>query len=232
MTLPNRVRTVAYEDMPIGEFLDAVASERVAPAGGSAVAIAGATGAALCEMACVHTLAARDESNPDGRDAADGSPQTEGPTLTELGTDLERQRHTLLALAEGDAELVDELFGGGEGPTERLRKRATGVPLAIAEASLAVLEGAAIVRNRARPGVAADAITGAYLADAAVGASLATVRANLETLSDEEFAAGVIDRVEAIEGSATAVRSDAIGADAGRPSAETDGESDRPARRE
>lgn len=217
---------MASDDRTIEEYLAAIASEQVAPAGGSAVAIAGAMGAALCEMVCIHTLAAREDPNrdPDANAAirADGE-----ATLRELQTDLERERGRLLALAGGDAELVEDLFGGGaDGSTARLRKRATGVPLAIAEASVTVLEGATVASERGRPGVAADATTGAYLADAAIRASLATVRTNLETLSDDEFAADVAERMATIEAAAAALRTEAFDADFAPPNGSDPAEQD------
>ncbi|MFB6091803.1 MAG: cyclodeaminase/cyclohydrolase family protein [Haloquadratum sp.] len=168
-------------------LLDDVAADRVAPAGGTGAAVTGAMGAALCEMVCLHT----DAGN--------------------LRSDLERRRQSLLALADRDAAVVDELFGGGqaaEGPSAdaRLQKRATGVPLAVAEASLAVLAGADRLLEGGRSGVLADAETGAYLADAALRASLATVRINLDALADPAFAATVADRADSIEGSAAETR--------------------------
>ncbi|MFC6872213.1 cyclodeaminase/cyclohydrolase family protein [Halobellus marinus] len=222
---------MASDDRTIEEYLAAIASEQVAPAGGSAVAIAGAMGAALCEMVCIHTLAAREDPNRDATadtDCPDTNIRADGePTLRELQTDLERERGRLLALAGGDAELVEDLFGGGaDGSTARLRKRATGVPLAIAEASVTVLEGATIASERGRPGVAADATTGAYLADAAIRASLATVRTNLETLSDDEFAADVAERMATIEAAAAALRTEAFDADFAPPNGSDPAEQD------
>ncbi|WP_311173782.1 cyclodeaminase/cyclohydrolase family protein [Halobellus ordinarius] len=217
---------MASDERTIDEYLAAIASEQVAPAGGSAVAIAGAMGAALCEMVCIHTLAARDE--PDRDPDANAATRADGEaTLRELRTDLERERHRLLALADGDAELVEDLFGGGaNGSTARLRKRATGIPLAIAEASVTVLDGATIASERGRPGVAADATTGAYLADAAIRASLATVRTNLETLSDDEFAADVAERMATIEAAAAALRTEAFDADFAPPNGSDPAEQD------
>jgi formiminotetrahydrofolate cyclodeaminase len=201
LTVNTRTTGVVHDDTSLGAFLNDIASERVAPAGGSAVAIAGAMGAALCEMVCVHTLAARD----DGWEGGDG------PALARLRADLTRRRRALLRLATQDAALVDELFGGGNAGSERLRKRAAGIPLAIAEASLAVLEDAAVVFESGRAGVTADAKTGAYLADAAVRASLATARVNLETLSDQSVASEIEARTDVIERLAAAARTDVLG---------------------
>ena len=174
-------------EQSLSSFLDEVASERVAPAGGTAIAATGAMGAALCEMVCIHTLAARDAD-------ADTS------SLPALRSDLERQRRSLLALAAQDAAVVDELFGGdGEGPSERLSKRAVGIPLAVAESCFRVLEVAERVTELGSGGVVADARIGASLAAAALQAALWMVRGNLDALSAPSFAADIADRADAIE---------------------------------
>ena len=187
------------DDTPIGEFLDAIASERVAPAGGTAAAITGATGAALCEMVCVHTMAATDD------EAAD--------ELSELRSGLRRRRGTLLALGEQDTALVDDLFDDDGEPSIRLQRRAAGVPLAVSEAAASVLADAETAHRHGRSGVAADAKTGAYLADAAVRASLETVRINAAALPDRSFAADLESRVRAVGESVSSVRTRLFGSD-------------------
>ncbi|QCC47560.1 cyclodeaminase/cyclohydrolase family protein [Halobellus limi] len=200
---------MSYDDVRIGAFLDDVASERVAPAGGTVVAVAGAMGAALCEMACIHTTNAGEASDATVRQG-DGAAERSFEVIRD---DLARQRRELLALAAQDATLVDELFGGDGEPTDRLAKRASGIPLATAESSLAVLEDAAAVVERGRSGVAADARAGAYLADAAVQASLSTVRVNAAALSDHSFAETMTDRADAVSSSAAEVRSEILSDD-------------------
>ena len=191
------------------------------PAGGTVVAIAGAMSAALCEMACIHTIDARS-------DAADADDAVEA--ITDLRADLAGQRRRLLALAEQDATLVDELFGSGSdaasdgdhvagdssddttpvSDSDRLAKRAAGIPLATAEAALAVLEDAAVVIERGRESVAADARAGAYLADAAVQASLATVRTNMAAMDDASYAAELGDRSDDVATTAAKLRRDVL----------------------
>jgi len=195
---------VTYDDTPIGEFLDAIASERVTPAGGTAAAITGATGAALCEMVCVHTVDAADVRSDAGSEATVG--ESDGESLTELRTGLRRRRRKLLALGGKDATLVDELFGDEGTPSTRLQRRAAGIPLAIAEEAVAVLTDAETACRRGRSGVAADAKTGAYLADAAVRASLETVRINVAALPDRSFAMDLEDRAATVDESAAAIR--------------------------
>lgn len=197
---------MTYDDVPIGEFLDAIASERVAPAGGTTAAVAGAIGAALCEMVCTHTLAAETQNRAGSGAAASDAVGGDGQSLSELRAGLHRRREALLSLADRDAAVVEELFGADGASSTRLERRAAGVPLSVAEASLGVLTDAEVVFARGRSGVAADAKTGAYLADAAVRASVETVRIDVAALSGESFAAEIDDRAAAVAESAAMVR--------------------------
>jgi formiminotetrahydrofolate cyclodeaminase len=210
---------VTYDDAPIGEFLDDIASKRVAPAGGTAAAITGATGAALCEMVCVHTMAAeRGRSNEPSETAdTEEAERTPGadhavsnadpePSFPEVRAGLRRRRKALLALADRDGAVVEELFGADRQSSTRVKRRAAGIPLAVSEAALEVLLDAETVFRHGQNGVAADAKTGAYLADAAVRASVETVRINAAALPEGSFAADIEDRAADIAESAAAVR--------------------------
>jgi formiminotetrahydrofolate cyclodeaminase len=204
---------VTSDDVSIGEFLDRVASERAAPAGGTAAAITAATGAALSEMVCVHTVAAADERTSaapahGGNSVAPvedrDDPDPDG--LVTLREGLRRRRRNLVALGERDAALVDDLFGTDGDPSTRLQRRAAGIPLAVAEASVGVLTDAETAVRHGRSGVAADAKTGACLADAAIRASLETVRINTAALQDQSFVATLETRAADIEEIAAGVR--------------------------
>lgn len=167
---------MTYDERTIGEFLDGVASREVTPAGGTSAALVGAIGTALCEMVCLHTIG-RDEYADVAAEMADAR--------DELGV----QRELLLDLADRDAEVVEDLLGAsGDGPAPTAaRKRATGVPLAIAEACLPVLEHATVLTERGNSNAAPDAGTGSFLVRSALEASLFTVRCNLDGISDPSF---------------------------------------------
>lgn len=166
---------MTYDEQTIGEFLDGVASREVTPAGGTSAALVGAIGTALCEMVCLHTIG-RDEYADVAAEMADAR--------DELGV----QRELLLDLADRDAEVVEDLLDAVDGsdPTAA-RKRATGVPLAIAEACLPVLEHAAVLTEVGNSNAAPDAGTGSFLVRSALEASLFTVRCNLDGISDPSF---------------------------------------------
>lgn len=170
-----------YQDETVGDLLSGIASERVAPAGGTAAAVVGALGAALCEMVCVHTL------------EADASPEA-ADDLAEARDDLHRQRDHLLRLAASDATLVDDLFGASSGGLEQSDlKRSVGVPKAIAEASLTVLELAADVTADGTRSAVLDAATAVFLVHSALRASAYTAQSNLDAVTDDDFVA-VVER--------------------------------------
>jgi len=178
---------MTYADTPIGQFLDAVASARVVPAGGSAAAVVGATGAALCEMACIHTI-----EKAEYADAAD--------ELTEVRTVLEARRSALLDLADRDAAAVDDLFAAaGDGNVDAAAKRATGVPLAIAEGCLGVVEQAVVVTAKANPNAVPDAAIGAFLAYGGLRSGVYVVQCNADQIPDAAFVEEVTRRASDVE---------------------------------
>lgn len=164
-----------YKDQTLGEVLASIASENIAPAGGSSAAVVGAIGAALCEMVCIHTI----ENDEDAAKATE---------LADLQDNLRRQRTHLLQLAETDARIIDEFFSGSNGVLEqRDLKRSVGVPLTIADACLNVLKLTTEVTERSTRTAVIDAGTSVFLVQGALRASVFTVRSNLEQMSNTSF---------------------------------------------
>lgn len=178
---------MTYREQTIEEFLAGIASERVAPAGGTGAAVTGAIGAALCEMVCIHSV-------EDG-DSTGGS-----TALAEVQEDLRAHRDHLLGLGEADASIVDDLFSGADGPVDQSAvKRSIGVPLTIAEASLTVLELAGEVVENGNRNAVPDAVTGVMLVRGALHASVFTVRRNLRQVSDQSFTTTIEGDVAELE---------------------------------
>jgi len=207
-----------HVDRPVDRFLAAVASEHVTPAGGTVAAVVGATGAALCEMVCIHSvepptdeaierLDGRRVDDPGERrtdesgDQGTGRRQPPESELAEVRVELERLRSELLELSQRDSEAVTEMFSGQEA-TDAAAKRATGVPLATAEACLAVLEHAAVVTAEGNRNAVPDAVTGAFLAHAALRSCVYIVHSNLGRLEDRSFADEMDRRASDLERSA------------------------------
>ncbi|MFB6117240.1 cyclodeaminase/cyclohydrolase family protein [Halosegnis sp.] len=168
------------ENQTLNDLLAGIAATGTGSAGGTAIAVVGAVAASLCEMACRHT--------------EPPAPPEDSPT-TRLAT----QRMRLLALADADAAVVDALFGTDAEDNERTRRRAVGIPLAVGESCVTIVEtGKGIVATRDGPAID-DAVTGVLLAEGAGRAATHTVRTNLDMLSDPTFAARVEARVTDIE---------------------------------
>jgi len=188
---------MTYADRSIRAFLEEVASPAVVPGGGSVAAVCGGAGAALCEMACIHTVEREDYTDV-----------TE--ELAGIREDLRTRRDRLLELADEDAAAADAVKEAFQTPQEDGRdrtigeasERATEVPLETATACLAVLEGATVVVKKGNRNTVPDAVTGALLAHAALEASVRTARSNQEYLTDDAF-------VVAVEGRSTELERDA-----------------------
>ncbi|KZX46385.1 cyclodeaminase/cyclohydrolase family protein (plasmid) [Haloarcula sp. KBTZ06] len=192
---------MTFADQPISEFLDDVASDQVTPSGGAVAAVGGAMGAALCEMVCIHT------AGTDGSEAA-------ADELSEVGDTLADRRERLLALADEDAATVDAVGAAIEsGDDDRIQvasKRSTEVPLETAEVCLDVVEHARTVTAKGTPVAVPDAAVGALLAAAALQASVATVRANLDMIDDESFVAAMKQRADEAEAAGKAALDEAV----------------------
>ncbi len=176
-----------YRALTIERFLADVASERVAPAGVSAAAVTGALGAALCEMACIHTLEATTSSSDDAA------------ALTDAREELRRYRAHCLRLADADAAAVTGLFSADADGGESGVKRAVGVPFTVADACASVLELAVDVIEAATYRTVPDTVTGARLAHSALGSCATTVVWNLDSVADQSFATSVEAATRTIE---------------------------------
>lgn len=188
---------MTFTDRSIGEFLERVASATVTPSGGAVAAIGGASGAALCEMVCIHTI------------GKDGYADVERE-MTGVRDELNTRRARLLELANGDSTAVDALQEAFETPASEGRsetiqeaaKRATEVPLQTAEECLTVLEHATVVTEKGNRNAVSDAGTGAFLAYGALQASLSTVRLNRELIENPTFSTEMKHRSLEIDDSA------------------------------
>ena len=185
---------MSFADRTIDEFLDDVAANAVTPSGGAVAAVGGAFGAALCEMVCIHTI--------EKDDYADVRAE-----LTEIRDELGARRGRLLELADEDSAAVDELQAAfetpnGEDRAELLReksRRTAEVPLEIAEVCLDVLEHAKVVTAKGNRNALTDAGTGAFLAHAALQASIVTVQSNLGMVADANDITGIEKRSDEID---------------------------------
>jgi len=163
-----------YLQVPLGDFLDRMASREPTPGGGAAAAMAVAMAASLIAMAARFAALER------------------GPDIAARSDSL---RLSVALLAEADARAYTEVLAAGALPCEpnpeerRTAVRsalsaAADVPLAIAEAAAEVAGLAAEVAVQGNPNLRGDAAAGALLAEAGGRSAANLVNINLRDSDD------------------------------------------------
>ena len=164
-----------YLDLPLGEFLDRVASDSPAPGGGSVAAIAVALAAGLAGMAARLSTGQLSDA-PELAEKADAS------------------RRRVAPLARADAESYGRVLDAYRDPdpeTRATRARdalsgAADVPLAVAEVGSEVAGIAARLAEEGNPNLQGDALAAVLIAGAGVRAAAALVGINLSTANVDD----------------------------------------------
>jgi formiminotetrahydrofolate cyclodeaminase len=167
--------TPEYLNLPLGEFLDRVASDSPAPGGGSVAAIAIALAAGLAGMAARLSSA----------QLADAP---------ELAGRADAARLRVAPLARADAESYGSVIEAFREPdpearTARVRDALSGaadVPLAVAEAGNEVVGIASRLAQEGNPNLEGDATAAVLLASAGVRAAAKLVQINLSTANVDD----------------------------------------------
>jgi formiminotetrahydrofolate cyclodeaminase len=157
-----------YLDLPLGEFLDRVASDRPAPGGGSVAAVAVALAAGLAGMAARLSTDQMDDAS-------------------ELAGRADASRRRVAPLARADAESYGRVLHAlrepaSENREERIKDALSGaadVPLVVAEVGSEVAGTAARLVEEGNPNLEGDAMTAVLLADAGVRAAATLAEINL-----------------------------------------------------
>jgi methenyltetrahydrofolate cyclohydrolase len=191
---------MALTKLTVEDFIAQLASANPTPGGGSASALAGATAAALVEMACNLTV---------GREKFR---DVEEELKVVLGR-VETLREELLAAVEEDTDAYDKVSQAYKLPkateedkaarTEAIQqalKYATEVPLRVAKAAMEVSQLALIALEKSNPNVASDARVARVLADAAREGATANVEINLGSITDGDFIARMQEELEGLQG--------------------------------
>ena len=166
-----------YTYLPLGRFLDMVASREPAPGGGSSAAVAVALAAALTSMAA--------------RFSTDHLTDTE--TIADKAEEL---RSRVMPLARADAVAYGRVLDAyrtprhdEEGRSRKIREalsEAADVPLSIAEIGAEVAGNAARLAEEGNPNLRGDAVTAAALAGAGVRAAATLVGLNVSAGGADE----------------------------------------------
>jgi formiminotetrahydrofolate cyclodeaminase len=164
-----------YLNLPLGEFLERVASDSPAPGGGSVAAIVVALAAGLAGMAARLSS----ERLADARELADVADAARLRVAPLAGADAESYGRVLDAYREPDPEAR----------TARLRDALSGaadVPLDVAEAGYEVVGIASRLAEEGNPNLRGDALAAVLLAGAGVRAAAELVQINLSTANVDD----------------------------------------------
>ena len=172
---------------PMNVFLDELASSAPAPGGGSVAALTGALGAALISM--VSNLTTGKEKYADVQDE-----------ITGILEKSERLRKELTELVEEDIRVYTELSQTMKMPRDtdeqktaraaamdKALKAATGVPMRVVEACVAVMELCRPAAEKGNINAVSDVGVGILLAEAGLRSAALNVLINLGWIKDEAF---------------------------------------------
>ena len=172
-----------YTELPLGHFLDMVASREPAPGGGVSAAVAVALAAALTAMAARFSTGHLDDAEA-------------------IAGKAEELRSRVMPLARADAAAYGRVLDAYRIPhddEEERRRRirealseAADVPLSIAEVGAEVAGKAARLVEEGNPNLRGDAVTATVLAGAGVRAAATLVEINVS-------AGGADDRLPRVD---------------------------------
>lgn len=178
-----------FSKLPLEQFLAALASDAPTPGGGTAAAVAGATGASLAEMVAQLTLS---------KEKYAASHEAVRP-IAEAG---QLARAEFLSLAREDAEAYDGVVAARRMPKDteaekasRLQqiavasRNATEVPMRTAQAAIRLLAALPELAEKGNPNAVSDVGAAALLLDACVEGALLNVGINLSGIEDATFVA-------------------------------------------
>jgi glutamate formiminotransferase len=202
LILENRLAGVMTGKMAVGglragvaPFVEQLAAPTAAPGGGSASAAAGAMAAGLGGMVA-------------GMSRGKKAYLQHEAQLSEAIRRLAEIREELKASIDADATAFHEVMAAfkklkehpeAQAEVDAATKKATLVPLTVAERSREVRRILESLRGITNPKMASDITTGIALANAAIEGALANVEINLAELKDTTFVAGVTTRVAAVK---------------------------------
>ena len=185
-------------DMPVKDFLDALASSEPVPGGGGGAALGGALGAALVSMVANLTIGKK------------GYEEVGGP-MSELLAKSEALRKELPDLMEADERVFSQVMATYRLPrktaeqktarTEAMQsalKEAAEVPLTIAERCGQIVDLALPAAEMGNEWAVSDAGVGVLFAEACIHAALLNVYINLSSIKDEDFVEAMRARVSEI----------------------------------
>ncbi len=179
MTMPTENATATFLDRPVQEMLDLFADGRNTPGAGTAAALSGALAGSLLQTVARHTLRATNHGSE-----AKASFHERAETLL----DQARSRSLLLRAAmDADAAAFDRYW---QARSEETLKRATEIPLEIAQHCIALAEIGIELYDWGFKNARGEASAATLIAIAGGEAAEHCARLNLEFAGAHPWAAG------------------------------------------
>ena len=173
------------KDLTVTNFLEVLKSDAPAPGGGSAAALVGAIAAGLNLMVGELTLKSEKYS------AVHAQMKELAATLTPAFTDLHKyidedtQAFNAVMAAYKLPKETDEEKAARSKAIQKAMVEAAELPLAVAKASLTVLQLSGQTLADGNPNAASDAAVGARMAHAALWSAVYNVKINLSSIKDQ-----------------------------------------------
>lgn len=192
----RRVGSTSYIDDSLRSFLVKLGGRSPEPAGGAALALAGASAAALVSLTCHAGLG---DSDLGAEHEALRACQVRSADLSEriqklIDQDVHAYRAVLQALRMPQA--TDDQRRARQTSLDDALARASEVPLEVARASLEILALAVRLEPSVRPVVVGDLAASVHLAEAAIRGSLRNARVNAGAMVDASRAQTIIQAAE------------------------------------
>ena len=202
LILENRLAAVMSGKVAVGgiragvePFIEQLAAPTAAPGGGSAAAATAGMAAALGTMVA-------------GMSRGKKAYLQHERELSDALARLAELREQFKASIDADAESFNEVMAAfkktkehpeAQGEVEAATKKATLIPLVVAERAREARQIIESLRPITNPRMASDLTVGVALANAAIAGALANVEINLGDIKDEAFLADVKQRVQALQ---------------------------------
>jgi formiminotetrahydrofolate cyclodeaminase len=171
--------------LTIDEFLRQLASGAPTPGGGAASALSGALGAALVSMVCNLTIGRERYASTEAEVRAIRDEATTLLDRLQRGIDEDAAAFDDVMAAYKLPRATDDEKAARSAAIQDATYRAALTPLALAEASAAVVELAERALGKTNTNVASDLAVAALLGVAGLDGAAANVEINLATLKDE-----------------------------------------------
>ena len=189
MSLPAEATQSDYLDMPLGQFLAALAGSEAAPAGGAAAAVAVTLSAGLCGM--TSRLSARQLTEKLTAELAADADRLSARTASFIQADAESYKRVLIALRQPDKAAESHRPDGTVAESRKHRiavalSEASEVPMAVVEQAAQVARLAARLAADGNPSLRGDAITALLLAEAGARAAAVLVGINLADAPEDD----------------------------------------------